>query len=576
MNNYIALTKVLLKTGLNMGSMNSKRKKNGTMKKPMSSTANLILSFVICIPVAFIMGTAGMGMYAPFAASGSVASGYEMLANMGAVMVLVFSIPYVLSVFFMSSDLESLLPLPLKPSQIIGAKFTSVLIYEYLIVAMFYAPMLVGFGIAAKAGVLFWVIAVVSIISLPVTPLIYASFLGIIMMRLLKNVKNKEMITTVGTFLMMFVIMGFSMSFGGMSGGSMVSDNTQAFMTGLAGKAGVFSTLGIIFPNTKLLADALADSNLVMLLLYLLTVAAFLGVFLFLSEKIYFSSVKGVGETSSKKKEISHEELMAATRARKPKHTFLMKELKTLFRSPEYFSNCLMMPLIFPPIMLASIAIPAISSMKAAGEDVSLQEVLGSLGSAPAAVLPVVLLIVFGLAVLIAGSNYTTTTCISREGRGFIYMKSIPMPYRDQLEAKSRCGLIIGFVSSLPYVLAITIFSVIAFRLNVDVILLGILIDFFTLMLCNYIQLWFDLHSPKLNWENEQGAVRQNYNTAISMFGIFIFGGILGTGAFVLYKVLALPVGAVIGIALGVLIVLAFLLRAGVLSYGERKLSHLE
>lgn len=579
MNNYIALTKVLIKTGLNMESLNSKRKKNGKVKKPMSSMANLVLSLVICLPLAVMMGFVGMGMQETFAVAGTLDSGFEMLAGMGAVMVLVFSIPYVLSVFFMSSDLESLLPLPLKPGQIIAAKFTSVMIYEYLIIAMFYAPMLIGFGIAAKAGIIFWLIAVVSILVLPVTPLTYASFFAIIMMRLLKNVKNKDMITTVGTFLMIFVIMGFSMSAGSMAGGSMAGGvgNGAEAMAGLASKMGSFSKLGLLFPNGKLLASALAGSDLLMMLLYLLSAGAILSLFLWLSGKIYFSGVKSMGETSSKKKKVSHKELMDVTQARKPKHAFMMKEIKTLFRSPEYFTNCLMMPLIFPPIMLASMVVPMVSSMKTAGEDVDIKSMLAGFASGSGAfVLPVVLLVVFALAVLISGSNYATTTCLSREGRSFIYMKYIPMRYRDQLEAKSLCGLLIGFFASAPYVLAIAILATVFFRLNVSVIILAFAVDFFTLMLCNYIQLWFDIRSPKLNWENEQGAVRQNYNTAIAMFAVFILGGLMGAGAFLFFKLLPLPSGALIGILLAVLVALAFLVRAFVLSYGESKLKRME
>lgn len=581
MNNYFSLTKVLLKTGLNMGSMNMNRKKNGKLKKPMSSTASWIISIVVLIPVALVMGAGGMGLYQAFSASGQVAAGYELLANMGALMVLVFSIPYVLSVFFMSSDLEALLPLPLKPSQITGAKFTSVVIYEYLIIAMFYAPMLIGFGIAAEGGVMFWITAIISILVVPITPVVYASFFAIILMRLLKNVKNKEMITTIGTFIMMFAIMAFSMSIGAFTGGSAASpgEDMTAAMAGIAGKADMFARLGVIFPNSKLLANAFADNSVIMLLLYLLTVAAFLGVFLLFSEKLYFKGVKGVRETSSRSgKKFTAEDLKEGVRQGSPKKAFLRKELKTLIRSPEYFTNCLMMPILFPLIMMVSMCVPLFTSLKNELGDGDFKEIIAALTSevSPTMVLPIVLLIVFVLAIFISGSNFTTGTCLSREGKGFIYMKAIPMPYRDQLEAKAWCGLLVSFLASLPYVLLISIASIFLFGLYLDVVLLALVIDVLTLMFCNYIQLWFDLMSPKLNWENEQGAVRQNYNTAIAMLVVFFIGGILGAAAFALTKALPLPIGGVIAISIGVLLLLSLVLRGAVLAYGERKLNRLE
>lgn len=574
MNNYIALTKVLLKTGLNMSSMSMKRKKNGQAKKPMSPMANLILSLVICLPVAAFMGVGGYGIYDTMAAAGGVAAGYDMLVSLGEVMVLVFSIPYVLSVFFMSSDLQALLPLPLKPSHIIGAKFTSVLVYEYMIVLMFYAPLLIGFGIGAGAGAVFWIIAVCSIIFVPVTPLIYASFLSIIMMRLLKNVKNKEMIVTIGTFIMIFAIMAFSMS---INMGTAGSADEGAQLGALADKMGSLSKFGVVFPNGILLTKALANSDLLMLLLYLLTVAALMAFFLLVSEKLYLGGVKGMHEGGSKKKKISREALMNATQAKNPKRTFMLKELKTLFRSPEYFTNCLMMPIIFPPIMLVSMLVPFFGVMKSKNGAEGVKEMLAGLSAVPSeSAFLIVLLVVFALAALIASSNFTTCTCLSREGRGFIFMKCIPMSYRDQLEAKSWCGLLIGFAASVPYVLIIAIGAVVLMKVNVSLVLLALLVAFFTLMFCNYIQLWFDLRSPKLDWENEQGAVKQNYTTMISMFGVMILCGVLGVGAVLLYKAFTLPVPVIVAIGLGILIALSFLMRGLVLSYGERKLERLE
>lgn len=577
MNNYITLTKVLLKTGLNMGSMNMKRKKNGQMKKPMNASASWILSIVICIPVALMMGLGGAAMYQGFATVDMTAAGYDMLVNFGAFMVLLLAIPYVLSVFFMSSDLVSLLPLPLTPSQILAAKFTSVLMYEYLIIGMFYAPLLIGYGIAAGGGVLFWIIVAISCLVLPVTPLVYASFLAVIMMRLLKNVKNKEMIVTIGSFLMVFVVMGVSMSVGAFSGGSAVSGEAAQMMAGLSDKMGAINKIGVIFPNNKLLAGALANDNLLWMLLYLFTVVALLGFFLFLGQKIYFSSVGGMREGAGKRQVISQEKMTSLTRQRTPKRAFLHKEIKTLFRSPEYFTNCLLMPIIFPPIMLVSMLVPMLSSMKQEGS-AHIREMLAQVTTqAPAeTVLPVVLIVIFALAIMIAGFNLTTTTCLSREGQGFIYMKSIPMSYRDQLESKSWCGLLIGFIASLPYVLAILIAAVVLFRVNPAIVLLGILIDFLTLAMCNYIQLWFDLFSPKLHWENEQGAVKQNYNTAIAMFAIFILGGILGVVVFSVYKVLALPMSLFLAIVLVLLAAVTLVLRSIVLSYGAKKLGRLE
>ena len=53
--------------------------------------------------------------------------------------VFVFGIFYVISTFYFSSDVEMLLPLPLKPRQIVAAKFLVVTIYEYFTTAIFFS-----------------------------------------------------------------------------------------------------------------------------------------------------------------------------------------------------------------------------------------------------------------------------------------------------------------------------------------------------------------------------------------------------------------------------------------------------
>ncbi len=60
--------------------------------------------------------------------------------SINSAMVFVFGIFYIISTFYFSSDVESLLPLPLKPRQIVGAKFLVVTIYEYLTTAILYFP----------------------------------------------------------------------------------------------------------------------------------------------------------------------------------------------------------------------------------------------------------------------------------------------------------------------------------------------------------------------------------------------------------------------------------------------------
>ena len=109
-------------------------------------------------------------------------------------------------------------------------------------------------------------------------------------------------------------------------------------------------------------------------------------------------------------------------------------------------------------------------------------------------------------------------------------MKYIPMPYRQQVKAKLLSGLILGILCTTGYLL---IFFLIALAVGAPLPLPAVVLSVVVTVLLNggmnIFQLWRDLCRPKLVWENEQQAVKQNLNATISMFLLWVIG--LGLGA---------------------------------------------
>ena len=97
--------------------------------------------------------------------------------------VFVFGIFYVISTFYFSSDVEMLLPLPLKPRQIVAAKFLVVTIYEYFTTAIFFLPIWITYGVYMKCSPMFYLYGLIVFLLLPVTPLSIASVIIMIIMR---------------------------------------------------------------------------------------------------------------------------------------------------------------------------------------------------------------------------------------------------------------------------------------------------------------------------------------------------------------------------------------------------------
>ena len=96
------------------------------------------------------------------------------------------------NVLYFSKDLEYLLPLPIKPSKILMAKWNVLIISNYIIEIFIVLPALILYGIMLNQGVLYYLYAALVFMLLPVIPVILISFLMSILMRFTKFIKNKD------------------------------------------------------------------------------------------------------------------------------------------------------------------------------------------------------------------------------------------------------------------------------------------------------------------------------------------------------------------------------------------------
>ena len=69
----------------------------------------------------------------------------------------VIGLLYVMSKYYFSNDLVQLIPLPVKPSYIIGSKFVTLMISEYLISLPIILPFIFIYGTRGGEGVLYWI-----------------------------------------------------------------------------------------------------------------------------------------------------------------------------------------------------------------------------------------------------------------------------------------------------------------------------------------------------------------------------------------------------------------------------------
>lgn len=510
MSRYMVLTGIMLK---NLNMLNLRSGKSGK-----NSTKGVLISLLIFAAFVPVMLSIGSMVLTGYAALSEIQQEGLILGigfSISSLTIFFFGIFYVMSVFYFSKDIESLLPLPLKPSEILAAKFTVVMLYEYLTEAVFLSPILIGYGIASKAGLLYYLYGTLLFLALPVLPLVFASVISMLVMGFTNLAKNKDRFRIVGGITVMFLAVGLNALITKFTNSSMSALELQKLLE--QGNNSYVEIMSGIFFSNRFAVMALLNSEIlkgfVNLMIFLLICLLFVMLFLSFGEGIYFKGVVGISETSVKRRKFSETELGRYGRRKSVLRAYVIKELKLLFRTPVYFMNCVLMNFIFPVfIMLPFFAQPE-GMKELQGLSIYLKDGRGS---------AIALAVAFGISVFVTSTNGITASAISREGTNIFVCKYLPVSYKTQIMAKVLSGMSMGMVGTLSMLLAVTVFISVPAYLMLLITVVSIL----GIACSSFAGILIDLNFPKLIWDNEQKAVKQNFNVVLNMLLSAVVAGI--------------------------------------------------
>ena len=136
-----------------------------------------------------------------------------------------------------------------------------------------------------------------------------------------------------------------------------------------------------------------------------------------------------------------------------------------------------------------------------------------------------------------------------------MFMKYIPMEFKAQIHAKTNCGIIVSVISMLVMVIiAYVIFPYLPFYYY-PVCFISSLI---TCVLGNYIGIMIDMAHPKLVWEQEAAAVKQNMTAMIAMMGGMALCGLM---VFIIFMLPDSSIEVITALIVLTMLVLAILFR---------------
>ena len=493
MRKYLSLTRVLLKNSMGMMS-------DGKSKKALNVFIYGVLA-VCMIPLGFtlyMMFNTAMAQLQPLQQEGTVlALGFHI----SSLVTFLFSIFLIPSIFYFSKDSETLLALPLPPQTILSAKFSVCLVYEYAFTLIVCVPLYIAYANNAAVGIPYILLALVIFITLPIYPLVLSSIITMLLMRFVPFFKNRDRFNMIASILSIILAFGFSFA---MNSGTIAEDPNALISMLTQGNNSMISLFSKIFPAIPFAAEALISSDALQLVYYILITCAALAVLVILGKWLYFKGAIGFSETKSSRKELSAKDFARVSRHSKVR-TYLIKELRLLIRTPVYAINCIGMCVLMP-IMLLVIFITA-------DADVLLQQ-LPDITPYLDGMLPYAVLAGMASGFLFSNLNMISSTAISREGTNISFMKYIPMSLKQQLQAKVLSGILMSVISMLLTMVCVY-FLLPIFPLTWY--FAAAAASLITIVLGNYASLALDILHPKLVWEQEAAAVKQNMSGIVSM-----------------------------------------------------------
>ena len=407
---------------------------------------------------------------------------YNIVLACLSIFSLIFSINVISHTFYSSSDIVYLLPLPLKNTEIILAKYITALINESTIELLFVLASTLGYLIGINAPVYSYFIMLIYCITFCIIPLSISGIISIIFMFFARNVKNRNLVNKILGLLMIIIF--------GLLAFLILLFNNFEFNSNL------LRSVNLIFPHINMIVKSY--SNIMYLLFYILINLAFIFILVILAKKLYFKGLVLTNYVKKKDNKLNYEK-------KSPFKSYFIRDVKLLFKTPAYFSNCIIINIIWPVFIFILINI----SHRVGNFNDLMLRYKGNDNS-------VLIYFIIGIvlvSIFITGANSISSSILSREGKAFYYLKVIPISIKKQLLAKTLLGFIVSFGFLFIYII---IFGFV-FKLGFINVLIYVITALLAVMLVCLIGSYIDTINPKLIWDDEINSLRGNKGVFITM-----------------------------------------------------------
>ena len=445
-----------------------------------------------------------------------------LLGNFG--ILFLESIFQVINILYFSKDLKVFLRMPIKSRDIIHSKLLKIITSGYeMEIIMLAIPMIV-YGIMMNVGYQFYCYIPIILLVLPIIPVCITSVIVAIIMRFTNTIKNKSKAMYLTIFIAMFLIdIIVSMMGNQLSIAQLFKDEVLTTENGLAIEIAKYFKLVIPIMNTLLNYNSIEGIKL--LLFYCLSSFTIYFVTILVISPIYLKGVIGSIINGNKKIKEKTELTLDDFKEKDYKKSYLLKEYWIICRSPIFFIQCLVFPVVLAVVVL-TMATSLFAFSKGIGFNVVAK--LTALINKPwfsgvfASISQVFYMI-----------NFASIIAFSKEERWCVLCKYIPIKFSRQINLKLKVGKLTNFFTSLTVILLYYTCTDNIFR-SIIVLLISLGLNLFG----EKIKILIDLKNPKTDWDNEYTMMKQNTNVMYELFYTMIVVSIIIGLGFIIQNLL--------------------------------------
>lgn len=414
------------------------------------------------------------------------------------VISLLFAIGRVINTLYLSKDNELLITFPVTANQLFLSKILLIYIKEVSVNAMIMVPLMVGVALYGELGAAFWLSFPILLLVLPMLTVVLSSLLSILIMQVISFLKKH----TALSILIMLSLVTFCLTiYIIFIGNIMESFNITTKLIETVNKinAGIMafgSKIFIFYPLAKAMFSFKSWANIgyffIMCVCLLIVTLIIIKPFFLKVAMSNIEKLSKVKKNKTKFKKLS------------PFASLVLKEIKSIFRSPSEIFEFFLFTLLMPFIVFSYDKLLMSISVNQAGVNM----IAGSH-----------LMVVAILAML---SNIISASAISKEGKNFYISKIVPVDYYTQIFAKLAFNLIFTIGAVL-----ITMF-VSFFVYPVWQIVLSTIAVIFAAVGHAAMSADMDLQNPAFEYEGDAKTSATSKSTRKSIIAGLLIGAIMG------------------------------------------------